>query len=445
MSKIRQPSLTRRLLFASLLILPLFLGLTGFFLDQAFRKSLLNAEQEKLKSHIYLMLTTAELVGNEVLLPRTLEESLFNQITSGLYAHITDDKNTIYWRSRSARMVIDELTESLPPGKPGDEAFDEIVFNNASHFYFSYTVLWDTPDIEIPLTFHVIHHQKAYLDNARGYRYVLLQWLGTATVFLVLTQLLILRWGLVPLQQLARDIQLLESGDKTTLDSIYTEEIQPVTDNFNRLIDHERNLRERYKNTLADLAHSLKTPLAVIRSSLEEQQYKTIEEQLQRMDDIISHQLRRAVSRGATLNQPAVDVSPLLQRLWGALQKVYQEKNIQLDWQLDDTCKFHGDEKDLMEVCGNLLDNACKYCLNNIRVSTLLNKQSRLMLVFEDDGKGISPAMASEIINRGTRLDSSTPGQGIGLHVAVDIIEDYEGTLEITTSDLGGARFTVTF
>ncbi len=234
------------------------------------------------------------------------------------------------------------------------------------------------------------------------------------------------------------------------LPGAYPAEIQPVTDNLNRVLRSERAQRERYRNTLSDLAHSLKTPLAVIRGQLENKQHisaeslaHAIDEQVSRMSAIVDHQLRRASAQVTQANRSSsVQVKPLVERLARAMQKVYQSKSVQLRLDIGEHLVFHGDEADLMELLGNLIDNACKYGRHSVAISA--QQQGRdLVVSVEDDGPGVEADVQQTILTRGARADTATPGQGIGLAVAVDILSSYGGSIDIFRSKLSGAGFTI--
>src|SRR5690606_36355786 len=219
-------------------------------------------------------------------------------------------------------------------------------------------------------------------------------------LLLSVAQYLLLRWGMQPLQRLAGDVSAIERGERDTLDGHYPSELLPVTANLDMLIKSERDRQGRYRTTLGDLAHSLKTPLAVMSSALQEargsgavteEQLREMEEQLGRMDDIVSYQLRRAVraKHAPVLGRAAVQFTPLLDKLLTVLAKVYRDKPMQVECEVAPGAVFHGEESDLTEVLGNLLDNAFKYGRSRIRV-VVTQDGGELRVVIDDDGNGRS-------------------------------------------------------
>ena len=170
--------------------------------------------------------------------------------------------------------------------------------------------------------------------------------------------------------------------------------------------------------------------------------------EIDRMSDIIEHQLKRAAaSGGALLGQAPVEVAQVAAELRGALLKVYADKDLVIELAVAPTAQFVGDRGDLMELLGNLLDNACKWCRSRVRLSAAADAaagpRERLSLVIEDDGPGISAEDRARVLRRGVRADESVPGHGLGLAMVHDTVDLYGGRLAIDTSALGGARFSL--
>ena len=163
------------------------------------------------------------------------------------------------------------------------------------------------------------------------------------------------------------------------------------------------------------------------------------------MNQIVSYQLQRAVTRQRGLVKHHVDVAWVAERISRTLDKVYRDKRVEFSLSVPAGCEFTGNEQDLMEVVGNLLENAYKLCLQQVRLGASVTAAGELELVVEDDGRGVPESRRESILERGVREDSRTSGQGIGLAVTVDIVDSYGGRLEIEDSELGGALFRVSF
>jgi two-component system sensor histidine kinase PhoQ len=222
---------------------------------------------------------------------------------------------------------------------------------------------------------------------------------------------------------------------------------------MNVLINSERARSDRYRVTLDNLAHSLKTPLAAMRALLQRDGQDNFadrfNEQIDRMDEIVRYQLRKpAASQAETLTRTLVPVKKEVARLVDGLRKVYHDKHPQIETHIDDGMRFRGDSGDFLEIAGNLLDNACKWCERQIRITIRPasgGKSGRgMIVVVADDGPGIPADAVDALLQRGTRLDESRPGHGIGLAVVKEIAESYGGRLQISKSEFGGAELRVT-
>jgi len=443
-------SLHSRLLLTASLVLAGFLGATGLALDKAFRVSAEAAMQERLQSHIYALLAAAdEDTDGRMTPPQQLPEPRFSKPDSGLYAVITGDGGEALWRSASLTGRDIDATEQQ---RPGERRFSRLARAGMQLYTLAFGVAWeDYAGTEALYTYTVAEDTSVFEAEVDSFRSTLWRWLGGMALVLLIAQGLILRWGLRPLRRVTTDLQQIEQGHTDRLDGPYPRELSGLTSSLNSLIEHSKSVQSRYRNSLDDLAHSLKTPLAILQSSHPDgndadTDHTLVREQVQRMDEIISHQLQRAaVSGRATLAKP-VAVGKVVERLVHSLDKVYREKQPTVTLELDPSATFSGDEADLMEVLGNLLENAYKYCSSMIRVCVQVDEHSDgIEISIEDDGPGIAPQQVDNVLQRGTRMDESMPGQGIGLSMASEIITLYGGQLAFAASSLGGALLRISF
>jgi two-component system sensor histidine kinase PhoQ len=257
-----------------------------------------------------------------------------------------------------------------------------------------------------------------------------------------------------PLRRVAAEIRAIEGGEQERLGGDYPAELKALTENLNGLLQRERAHQQRYRDALGDLAHSLKTPLAVMRGALSEQSRGTLSEssslaatmaeESEKMQRIVDYQLQRAATMGPSSPLAAsVEIRPLAERIMASLDKVYRDKAISAEMHVDQEASgFRGDQGDLLELLGNLLDNAYKWSAGRVKLSVAV-EAGKLTLSVEDDGPGIPPADIERILQRGTRADQSAPGQGIGLAVVASIVQAYGGEIEIGRSALGGAGITI--
>lgn len=449
-------SLQTRLVLAFGILLILFLGLAGFVLDRAFKESVAAAVEERLQLQVYALLGVAEPDDEGFFLP-DLEEARFAQINSGLYGFILDTAGNEVWRSPSALdLNLDQASFMHQQVSPGQTQFGAMDAPDQGRLSFaSYGTYWSSLDEEF--TFVVMESVDPTTAEIREFQSNLYLWFGGLAVLLSIAQLLLLRWGMKPLQQLATEVSSIEAGDKDQLEHDYPPELQTVSKNLNLLIKSERERQSRYRTTLGDLAHSLKTPLAVIAGLIHQGRQHTfehdearpgrldeLEEQMERMNQIVSYQLKRATrsEKSRYLGVP-VKVLPVFEKVIKALDKVYREKNVTLLRNLEAEAVFRGEESDLMELAGNLLDNAYKFCHSQIRVF-VSQRGEALHIEIEDDGIGIAKKDREWVLQRGARGDTINSGQGIGLAVSVDIVSSYNGEISVDTSELGGACIRVT-
>ncbi|APZ06165.1 sensor protein PhoQ [Kosakonia cowanii] len=261
-------------------------------------------------------------------------------------------------------------------------------------------------------------------------------------------------WSLRPIEDLAREVRELEEHHREQLNPETTRELTSLVLNLNRLLKSERERYDKYRTTLTDLTHSLKTPLAVLQSTLRSLRSDKMSvseaepvmlEQISRISQQIGYYLHRATMRGSSmLSRELHPVASLLDNLTSALNKVYQRKGVNITLDISPEVGFVGEQNDFMEVMGNVLDNACKYCLEFVEVS-VNQSDDTLHIVVEDDGPGIPLAKRELVFDRGQRADTLRPGQGVGLSVAREIVEQYGGQILTDDSLLGGARMEVIF
>jgi two-component system, OmpR family, sensor histidine kinase PhoQ len=444
--RVKQLSLSNRLLFAVSLVLTAFLGLSAFSLNNAFQASADSAQQKRLKNYVYTLLSAAEFSENGLVkMPYELAEPKFSIPNSGLYAQIITGRE-IVWQSGSTLGLYIALPEH--PGT-SNERFSKIKLNDdVKLLNLAYGIIWENEQgkefsytINVSEDLNTIEQQKADFQRSLWY------WLGGTGLMLLIAQWLILRWGLRPLHDVTTDLHAIESGDRNRLSQNYPKELNQLTQNINTLLSHEESRRERYKNSLADLAHSLKTPLAVFHGELESSSNitelkRTSNEQLDRISALVDYQLQRASTEGQSSLLAPISLGEIIHKILHSLDKVYRSKNIQRQCEINNDIFIHADEGDMYELLGNLLENAYKYCNRQVSIFVLL--QSKYITIhIEDDGNGIPSQAQDDIIKRGKRVDTQVEGHGLGLAIASDIIDAYQGEIRLERSHLGGAKFII--
>jgi two-component system sensor histidine kinase PhoQ len=318
------------------------------------------------------------------------------------------------------------------------------------------TVEWELDDgTSQTYVFKVAESLDGYNAQVAGFRRQLFGWFAAVAITMLIAFSMLLRGLLRPLRQIETEISEIEVGERASLSKSFPTELTGVARNLNLLIGSERARSDRYRHTLDNLAHSLKTPLAAMRALLNQRHAegfgRRYNEQIDRMDEIVRYQLRKPAALAAdNLVLVPVSVEKEVTRLIDGLRKVYRDKHPEFDVRIASGMLFRGDKGDFLEIAGNLLDNACKWCERRVRVAVVPSTgnhgvASGMVFTVSDDGPGIPDDAAAALLQRGMRLDESTPGHGIGLAVVKDIAHTYGGQLSIDrSSDLGGAEIMVT-
>ena len=256
----------RRVLITGTAIVAAFLLLAGVALEQAFRSSVLDASRERLQARVYMLMGAADVDANGPLaMPATLPEPELAVPDSGALAAVTDGSGAVLWRSNSSLATTLDYPRARTPGLP--VAADATTAEGLAVFTFSYPVIWELDSgTELTLVFHAAEDQARVAAAVSAFRGTLQLWLGGAGLLLLLLQAVMLSWILRPMQRVAGELQEIETGQRELLDSAYPQELRALTDNLNGLIRSSQGRLHRYRDALSDLAHSLKTPLAVLRA-----------------------------------------------------------------------------------------------------------------------------------------------------------------------------------
>jgi two-component system sensor histidine kinase PhoQ len=423
--------------------------LVTLILEQSFRESAEQGLKERLQTHIYALLSSVDFDNSgHVKKPPTLQDPRFINPGSGLYAFIYQQQplKKQMWSSPSVANGVEIKTPKLKVGK---WAF---LLEKQKRYALHYDVIWkNSAGVKREYVLTIAEDARFVTDQVQQYGKTLRFWLLARLLVLVFIQFALLRWSLKPLRTIAKDLDAVEQGSKTHLDGQYPKELQGLVGNLNVFINHERAHLERYRNTLADLAHSLKTPLAILQGCTESfsDNKDTVQEQISRMNKIIEYQLQRAAAKGGHSAIKSVDLSDIIKKIHASLAKVYIDKAIVFDIDIPEQCQIYCEEGDVYEIVGNLMDNACKWCHKAVKVSILLDQRKArrnfsVMLQIEDDGPGIPVGKFNEILKRGVRADENIHGHGIGVSVVSELIGLLGGKLEGGESEaLKGMRWSV--
>lgn len=434
-------SLNARMLVAVSALLLLFFGITAGVLDYFFRELSLGAINDRLDIQSQALLAAVEETNGSLgPVKEQLDVRLLSP-NSGLYAEITVAGKEL-WRSPS--LLSNHLTVTAKL-RPGQERMTTHVFKDGTRvLVHSAGYAWELESKhELLLVFSVAESEEPYFKQLSRFRWRLFGGFAFMAVLLIVAMLWLMRGLLQPLRQIEQEIKLIEQGTRQALSDDFPRELSGVAANTNALLRNERERLERYRNSLGNLAHSLKTPLAVIRNMLSAElsvNPTKLDEQVTVMDDIVKYQLKRAAaSAGVTVGRTQVNVSEVVESLVSALSKVYFDKHMQCDVTSAEVITASTDRNDLMEMLGNLLDNAFKYGKSRVQVA-VVRVDGYTQITIDDDGTGIPADLRQHVLRRGARLDERQSGQGIGLSVVNELAAMYHGDLNIEQSPLGGAR-----
>lgn len=463
-----EPSVSRRLLIAVAVPLILFFALTVVALDTVFRNLAAASLRQVLEEQVVALVTAVDLDPKGDLVVNLLDpDSRLDLPNSGQYATLRDANGRLLWRSPSLAGTGLVLGGRVPLGGVD---FRYLQAHDGSQVAeLSEGLQWEYgsgPEKNAKrLVFTVAVSTAPQMRQLWAFRREMAIWFGSLALALLATMAWMMRRALAPVRRLEQEIGEVEMGTLMRLGEGYPRELAGVTRGLNALLESERDRIARYRDTLGNLAHGLKTPLAVIRASLgvtepgvategasvagtalTPEAQAAIQLEIDRMAQIVEHQLKRAVSGGGvTLGQAPVSVLPAVMELRAALLKVHADKDLRIEVDVPARLAFLGDGSDLLEMLGNVLDNACKWCRSRVVVSARLEEErplaQRLSIVIDDDGPGIALPDRKRVIERGVRTHEHVPGHGLGLAIVRDAVTLYGGRFFIDASvGLGGAR-----
>ena len=268
--------------------------------------------------------------------------------------------------------------------------------------------------------------------------------LGVGLVLMVFIQV---RVGLRPLFDLSGEVSAVRIGKADRLEGDYPSELKPLADELNALIARDAEIVERQRTHVGNLAHALKTPLSVMLAEAERQAGSLAEvvvRQAEAMREQVDHYLQRA--RTAARSQGSRErtlVAPVLEELALALERIFGDRPVEIDWRAPDDLCFQGERQDFQEIVGNLLENACKFSRGRVRAEAVVSDVHRLSLTIDDNGAGLPAERRKDVLKRGARLDESAPGSGLGLSIVEDLARAYGGSVSLSDSPMGGLRVTL--
>jgi signal transduction histidine kinase len=450
----RPGSLVRRLVWLAAGWILAALLLTGVALTAFFQQSTLRQFDRGLAETVTALLAGTNIDADGTLLPAVLSDAGHQRAYSGRYYQLSEvtagERAAVLSRSRSlwdAELAPPVTVLRRVVRDPGATVFFDLD-GPAGEPLRAAALLSRLPGRAAPVLF-IAAEDRSPLD-ADTRRFALttaatLLLLGGGLVLAVLVQV---RVGLRPVFDVRREIARVRRGKAQRLSGEYPEELAPLAGELNALLDHNQEVVDRQRTHVGNLAHALKTPLSVMLAESEGDQgqlAEVVRRQAEAMRDHVDHHLRRARAAARAPGQgERTEVAPLLEELTLTLERIHQDKGVEIDWDAPDDLAFLGERQDLLEIAGNVLENASKWCRRRVRARAAVEAGSeRLRLVIEDDGPGLPPERRAEVMQRGARLDESSPGSGLGLSIVEDLARAYGGEVILGESPMGGLRVDV--
>ncbi|MBR1222617.1 sensor histidine kinase [Bradyrhizobium sp. U87765 SZCCT0131] len=449
----RGNSLATRLFLSATAWVVVILVITGFVLSSVYRQAVERSFDRRLNLYLRTLIAEAatpeDSAGERQF--QSLGEPLFEIPLSGWYwqiARIDADKPDV----RSSRSLWDKQLPKLDDATgamtaagvrigyvngPEDQRLRivERQVDFGSDGKFLVTVAGDATEI---------------FDEIRTFDYYLGGTFLALTLVLVFTTIFQVRFGLAPLKRISESLAAIRSGRAERLEGRFPVEIAPLARETNALIDANREIVERARTHVGNLAHAIKTPLSVIVNEANahgaDPFAAKVLEQAEVMRSQVAHHLERArIAARVTVVGTVTEVAPVIEGLRRTMEKIHRGRDLAIDVENDVQPKFRGERQDLEEMVGNLVDNACKWARSRVQVEILMEtatpeRPPMFRIVVDDDGPGLSPAERAQVARRGQRLDESKPGSGLGLSIVIDLAALYHGRLSLDTAPIGGLR-----
>jgi signal transduction histidine kinase len=431
------PSVNRRLMLGATLWIAIALLVTGFVLTGLFRNHAEITFDKEMHDQLEELLALAGV--NEIgiaALTRHPAEPRYNRPFSGWYWEILSlgepvDKSRSLWDQK--------IATPTHLSKESETAFYITGPRNQSLRAMART--FTLPDAKAPVTILVAGPAIDIEKATRGFAGILAIALSLLGLGLIAAAFFQVRFGIRPLIQMREELAQVRAGRATRMVGPFAAEIEPLADELNGLLDHNTEILERARTQAGNLAHALKTPLAVLLNEanhVEGEVADSIRHEAAMMNDQINRHLSKARAAGSRgVLGARADLGETILALQRTLMRIHEEKDLEFTVHGVEGLSFQGERQDLEEMLGNLMDNACKWAATQVRVD---GRQEGLWLLLsiEDDGPGIPETALSDVIDRGRRLDETTPGSGLGLSIVRDVAELYEGKLDLSHSTMGG-------
>ena len=442
-------SLAFRLMAITLIWVVFALVLTALLLSTYFKN---NAEQEfrnLLLAHTYNLMGAIDADKNDVLSGSpNLGDPRFLQPSSGWYWYVTKANNSDTPLLHSDSVTGEQISIVSVEDQPFDDKFQRYleIENDSGNTVQRLEAQLLVGESNELFQVTVAGNKKSLFEAVSQFQRTLFLFFGLFGLGSMLATYFVVLIGLAPLRRVTNSLQDVREGRSDLLKGQFPNEIQPMATEINALIKANRSIVERARTQVGNLAHALKTPLAVILNETEkpgESSRSTIDEQIRLMRSQMQSYLDRArIAAQKNVLGNKTDLSEVLNRLVRVMQKL--SPDIEFEMKITEpNLMFKGEQQDLEEAMGNLLENASRFANNRVLINVQMNpsnakSSSQLLISVNDDGPGLSLEERKKAVKRGIRLDETQPGSGLGLSIVRDIAEEYEGSFHLETSSLGG-------
>lgn len=446
----RANSLALRLFLSATLWTVAILFVTGFALSTLYRQAVERSFDRRLS--VYLRTLVAEVAAPEeadTRSPQSMGEPLFDLPLSGWYWQITRmqsakpdvrasrslwDTGLPHLADRNVPTATDGTRRGYVEG-PEEQRLRlvERLVDLGEDGRYLVAVAGDSTEID---------------EETRNFDRALMVTFGTLIVVLLLTTLFQVRFGLAPLKRISEGLAAIRTGVTERLEGRFPVEIAPLARETNALIEANKEIVERARTHVGNLAHALKTPLSVMvneaSARADDPLAKKVLEQAEIMRDQVTRHLERArLAARATVVGTVTDVDPVVSALARTMEKIHHGRGIAIDVDAPTPVKFRGEQPDLEEMVGNLVDNACKWAQSRVSIEVIPEQTAdkrMVRFVVDDDGPGLTAAQREQVTRRGRRLDETKPGSGLGLSIVVELAGLYGGSVNLASAPIGGLR-----
>ena len=449
----RLNSLALRLFFSATTWIVVILVVTGIVLSSIYRAAVERAFDRRLG--VYLRGLAAEVAApeeNAGRFPQSIGDPLFDLPLSGWYWQVTRldapvpevrssrslwDASLPHLADAGSTSAASAAREGYAEGPEGQQLrVVERTIDLGEEGRYLVAIAGDAAEID---------------EEMRSFDGALLVTFGVLAIVLLLTTSFQVRFGLAPLARISERLAAIRSGRAERLEGAFPVEIAPLARETNALIEANREIVTRARTHVGNLAHALKTPISVMLNEAtthgEDPLARKVREQTEIMRDQVARHLERArLATHVAVIGTVTDVRPVVTALARTMEKIHHRRDVAIDIDAPEGVRFRGEQQDLEEMIGNLVDNACKWAQSRVAVEVLSEKPDPaddarvIRILVDDDGPGLSPQQREQVARRGRRLDETKPGSGLGLSIVMELAGLYGGGLTLGTAPIGGLR-----